>query len=145
MHKRILFLVIFLIAINFGLKAQEDTAVYNSKIKLRKAIKEKLIEKLNIDEETANKFLKLLNDQKKTIEEYNKEKKSILKYLEDNPEAADAMDRINEFMNIDDKINKSRKDFIEELKKIMTPQQISKAIIFQKNLRKMFYKDKGKP
>jgi hypothetical protein len=144
MLKKIIFLLIVIFGINFIANAQEDTSLVNSRKLLKKAIKEKLVEKLKIDDETANKFIKLASEEKKTIEEYTKEKKNIAKYLEDNSDAPDVMDKINDLLAIDDKINKSRKDFVEELKKILTPQQIAKALIFQKNLRKMFYKDHGR-
>ena len=144
MIKKILFLLIVVLSINSCLKAQEDSSMVNSRKQLKKAIKEKLIEKLKIDDETANKFLKLANDEKRNMEEYSKGKRNIANYLEENPDAPDVMDKVYELLAIDDKINKSRKEFVEELKKILTPQQIAKALIFQKNLRKMFYKDARK-
>jgi len=143
MHKTI-FIILFFIGISTFSFAQEDTSLTNSRMQLKKVIREKLIEKLGIDEVTADKFLKLFNDERKQISELTKEKRNVVKYLEDNPDAVNAMEKINELLAIDDKINKSRRDFIEELKKILTPQQIAKALIFQKNLRKMFYKDAGK-
>lgn len=144
MIKKILFLLIVVLSINSCLKAQEDSSMVNSRKQLKKAIKEKLIEKLKIDDETANKFLKLANDEKRNMEEYSKEKRNIANYLEENPDALDVMDKVYELLAIDDKINKSRREFVEELKKILTSQQIAKALIFQKNLRKMFYKDSRK-
>lgn len=133
----------FFFGIILSAQPQEDTSLINSRKQLKKVIKEKLIEKLNIDDETANKFIKLFNDERKRVSEYSKEKRAIVKYLEDNPDASDAMNKINDLLAVDEKIIKSRKDFIDELKKILTPQQIAKALIFQKNLRKMFYKDAG--
>jgi Spy/CpxP family protein refolding chaperone len=144
MHNKFLFCLLIILFFSSLIRAQEDSALINSRKQLKKVIKEKLIQKLDINEETADKFIKLFNEERKTVGEYSKEKRNIMKYLEDNPDSKDAMDKINELLAIDDKISKSRKDFIEELKKILTPQQIAKALIFQKNLRKMFYKDPGK-
>jgi hypothetical protein len=144
MTKKILLLLFIAMCFNLNLKAQEDTTLTNSRIKLRKVIKEKLIEKLGIDEATANVFIKLFNEQKKTIGDYNKEKRQIFKSIEENPNAGDVKSKINSLLDIDDKINKSRRDFITELGKILTPQQIAQSLIFQKNLRKFFLKEQGK-
>jgi hypothetical protein len=142
MFKKIIFLIIIIAGFNISLQAQEDSTLTNSRTRLRKAIKEKLMEKLNIDDATANKVIKLSNEQKKQVAEYTKEKRQTIKYIEDNPDAGDIMSKINGLLEIDDKINKSRKDFLEELKTFLTPKQIAQSIIFQKNLRKLFLKEK---
>jgi hypothetical protein len=144
MFKKSIFLIIILIVFSISLKAQEDSSMTNSRTRLRKAIKEKLMEKLNIDGATADKVIKLSNEQRKIISEYAKEKRQTIKYIEDNPDAGDIMAKINGLLEIDDKINKSRKDFLEELKTILTPKQIAQSIIFQKNLRKLFLKENRK-
>jgi hypothetical protein len=144
MAKKILLLLIIALCFNISLKAQEDTTFTNSRIKLRKVIKEKLMEKLNIDDATANVFIKLFNEQKKSIGDYNKEKRQIFKSIEENPNSGDVSGKISTLLDIDDKINKSHRDFITELGKILTPQQIAQSLIFQKNLRKFFIKEQGK-
>jgi hypothetical protein len=144
MFKKIIFLIIIIAGFNISLKAQEDSTLTNSRTRFRKAIKEKLMEKLNIDDATANKVIKLSNEQKKQVAEYTKEKRQTIKYIEDNPDADNIMSKINGLLDLDDKINKSRKDFIEELKTILTPKQIAQSIIFQKNLRKLFLKEKDR-
>lgn len=142
MFKKIIFLIIILVGFSISLKAQEDTTSQNHHSRFNKAIKEKMMEKLNIDEATADKVIRISNEQKKTISGYVKEKKQITKYIEDNPDASDIMNKIDEFISIDDKINKAKKVFIDELKVILTPKQIAQALTFQKNLRKMFFKEK---
>jgi hypothetical protein len=142
MFKKIVILLIFIVGLSLSIKAQEDTSITGSHHKLNKAVKEKLMEKLDIDEATANKFFSLFNKQKKVIREYNKDKKQLMKSIEENPGASDVLTKINELIEIDDKINKSRKEFISDLQKIFTPKQIAQSITFQKNLRKLFLKDK---
>lgn len=143
MFKKIVILLVFIVGLNISLQAQEDTSMTGSRHKLKKAVKEKIMEKLDIDEATANKFFSLFNEHKKVINDYNKNKKQLMKSIEENPDANDVMTKINELIEIDDKINKSRKDFIVELQKFLTPKQIAQSIIFQKNLRKLFLKDKN--
>jgi hypothetical protein len=143
MFKKIIFLIIIIFAFNVLSKAQEDS-LQHSHLKLKKAIKEKLMEKLSINETTADKVIKTGNEQRKISSDFIKEKKQIMKYIEDNPDASDIMNKINDFIAIDDKINKSRKDFVDKLKTILTPKQIAQALILQKNLHKMFHKEKGR-
>jgi hypothetical protein len=143
MIKKIMLLIFISLCFNFGINAQEDTTLTNSRNKLRKVIKEKLMDKLSIDDATANKFIKLFNEQKKTIGDYNKEKRQLFKSIEDNPNAGDVSNKISTLLDIDDKINKARREFINDLGKILTPQQIAQALVFQKNLRKYFMKDKN--
>jgi Spy/CpxP family protein refolding chaperone len=144
MIKKLMLLLFIALCFNISARAQEDTSLTNSRIKLRKVIKEKLMDKLNIDEATANKFIKLFNEQKRTIGDYNKEKRQLFKSIEENPNASDVTTKINTMLDIDDKINKSRRDFITEIGKILTPQQIAQSLVFQKNLRKYFMKEQGK-
>lgn len=144
MFNKIVILLIFIAGLNIPLLAQEDTSMTDSRQKLKKAIKEKLMEKLNIDEPTANNFFKLFNEQRKVTNGYNKEKRQLMKSIEENPDASDVIKKINELIEIDDKINKSRKEFVIELQKFLTPKQIAQSIIFQKNLKKLFFKDKRK-
>jgi Spy/CpxP family protein refolding chaperone len=141
MYKKIFILLIFIIGFNITLQAQEDTSMTDSR-KLRKAVKEKFMQKLDIDEATANKFFNLYNEQRKEMKEYNKSKMQLMRAIEDNPDASDVISKINQIIEIDDKINKSRKDFIAELQKFLTSKQIAQSIIFQKNLKKLFGKGK---
>ncbi len=144
MIKKLMLIFFIALCFNISLRAQEDTTLTNSRIKLSKVIKEKLMDKLKIDDVTANNFIKLFNEQKRTIGDYNKEKRQIFKSIEENPNASDVTAKINALLDIDDKINKSRRDFITDLGKILTPQQIAQSLIFQKNLRKYFMKEQGK-
>jgi hypothetical protein len=144
MFNKIVIILILIVGFNFTLQAQEDTSLTGSRHKLKKVVREKLIEKLEIDEASADKFITLYNEQKKVMGDYNKDKKDLMRTIEDNPDASDVMKKINDLIEIDDKINKSRKEFIAELQKFLTPKQIAQSIIFQKNLRKLFLKENRK-
>ncbi|MFA5404588.1 MAG: hypothetical protein WC358_06610 [Ignavibacteria bacterium] len=144
MYKNILIIFILIAGFSITLQAQEDTSMTGSKKKLRIAIKEKFMQKLNIDEATANKFFNLYNEQRKINKDFKKNKKDLMKLIEENPDASDVMSKINQLIEIDDKITKSRKDFVTELQKFLTPKQIAQSITFQKNLKKLFNKRKEK-
>lgn len=144
MYKKILIVLVFILGLSFSLQAQEDTSMAGPRKELHKAVKEKFMEKLSIDESTANKFFTLYGEQRKLISGYNREKKDIMKNLEDNPDASDVMTKLNQLLEIDDKITKAKKDFISDLQKFLTPKQIAQTITFQKNLKKMFSKRKDR-
>lgn len=142
--KRIIFLSIVLLGLTCFLHSQEDTSLIGSKHNLKAAVKEKIMEKLDVDESTANRILKLFNDQRKAMSEYNKEKRELVKYIENNPGSSDVLTKINELFNLDDKINKTKKDLVTELSSFLTPKQTAQIIVFQKNLRKLFIERKDK-
>lgn len=144
MLKKIIIILIFIIGINFSLQAQDDTTGTETKQKFKKAVKEKLMQKLDIDKTTADKLWKLFNEQKKVLKTYNQNKKELMKSIEENPDASDVMQKINDLTEIDDKINKSNKNFINELQKFLTPKQIAQTISFQNNLRKLLHRERGK-
>lgn len=144
MLKEITIVLIFIIGVNFSLKAQDDTTGTETKHKLKKAVKEKLMQKLDIDKATADKLWKLFNEQKKLLKTYNRDKKELMKSIEDKPDASDVMQKINDLTEIDDKINKSNKNFINELQKFLTPKQIAQVISFQNNLRKLLHREREK-
>lgn len=142
MLKKLAILLIFILGLNVPLIAQEDTSNLSSRQKIRKAIKEKLMNKLEINEETADKFMNLYNEQVKVVKEFNKERKDLMKSIEDNPGAPDVMTKINDLITIEDKITKSKKDFIADLQKFLSPKQIAQVLIFQKNLKNIFFEGK---
>jgi Spy/CpxP family protein refolding chaperone len=141
MLKKIIIILVFLTAFVFAVQAQEDTSSIGSRKKLHKAVKEKFMQKLNIDEATANKFFELYGEQKKEMKEFEKSKRQLMQSIEENPESSDVMTKIDQILDIDEKICKSRRDFITSLQKFLTPGQIAQSIIFQKNLKKLYIKN----
>jgi predicted patatin/cPLA2 family phospholipase len=66
----------------------------------------------------------------------------LVKYIEDNTDALDISQKMDDLLNIQTKIIDARRDYIEKAKKILTPQQLAKAIVFQKKLRKIMNTEK---
>lgn len=105
-----------------------------------KIMKQKFMEKVNVDESTANNFFTMFKENNKKIRMLNKEKKEILESIEGNPDAADIDSKIDKLLDIETKIIEQKKSFMSELKTILTPQQIAKTIILQRNFEKEFKK-----
>jgi hypothetical protein len=104
-------------------------------------VKEKLIEKLNIDETTANKFIDLAAAQKKEMKEYMKKRNDLTEYIFDNPQSSDVGTKLDDLMDTENKINQSKNDFYTKLKAFLTPNQIAQSMVFQKELMKFMRKE----
>lgn len=140
MKKYICFYIIVILLASLKLSfAQIDTTENNSK-EIRKIVKQKLMEKLNVDEKTLNAYLVIYRDYRKKINDLNKQKESLTNYIEDNSDDEDISQKMDALLDTLDKITDTRREFINNAKKILTPQQIAKAIVFQKKLRKMMQK-----
>lgn len=137
------FLVILLVLLcqNSWVQAQKGQ---NNKL-LRNQIdslrKQKFMEKVNVDEATADRFFELFKENNKKIRVFNKERKEILQSIEDNPDALDIDIKINNLLELETKIVEQRKTFMTDLKSILTLPQIAKTIILQKNFNKQFKRE----
>ena len=47
----------------------------------------------------------------------------------------------NPSLDVLTKITDARKEYVDKARKVLTPQQLAKAIVFQKNLRKLMQKE----
>ena len=137
--KKILFLyitIIFvLLASNISF-SQNDTGYNSNNKEIRKVVRQKLMEKLNTDEKTINSYLVVYAEYRRKINELNKQKAALTKYIDENSDAADISLKMDELLNTLSKIVDERRDFVTKAEKILTPQQLAKAIAFQKKLRK---------
>jgi len=122
-----------------GSYSQSDTS--RSRDKLRKVVKEKLIEKLNIDDVTANKFIDLAAAHRKEMKENMKRRNDLTEYIFENPQSSDVGTKLDELMDTENKINQSKNDFYTKLKTFLTPNQIAQSMVFQKELMKFMRKE----
>jgi hypothetical protein len=111
------------------------------KSKLHQLEKIKLIEALNLDEETSLRFFARRNEMQQEVDQLENRADDILKDLEEslnaNEKAAGATQRqlINELLNIKTKIEKVKKQFITSLSDILSTEQIAKYIVFEQKFR----------
>ena len=103
----------------------------------------KLLEILNLDEETILKFFTRRNlhqeDQRKIMEERNmllREIEKSIKWENKGEKKADYKELVERVMNIEGQMIQKRKEFIKTLGDILTEEQIAKLIVFEFNFRK---------
>lgn len=131
--KRILLTVLLLnAAITF---AQRDGKKIPSD-DLDKVLKQKVMEKLSFDEPTADKLILAYKENNKQMRIINKERKDIMESIELNPEASDVGSKLDKMVDVETKMADIRKEFFNELKTFLTPQQIAKTLVIRKNFHK---------
>lgn len=113
----------------------------DNKKKFRTLVKQKLMEKLDISDSIADKYINLYNKNREDIKKLQQEKRTLMKDIEDNFDAADISDKIDRLVDIDLQIDKIKKEFINEAKTFLTPKQIAQSIIFQRNLKLFLAKE----
>ena len=112
-----------------------------NKGKLEQLEKVKLIEALDLDEETAIRFFARRKDSRNEIDYLEKKSDDLLFKLESsfqsNEKNQEEKQRqmISEFLKTSESIESKRNQFISSLKDILTTEQISKLIVFEKRFR----------
>ncbi len=124
-------LTLFLIFALHNFSYAQDDDPKDFKERIRKVMKEKIMEKLQLDEQTAEEVIELASKNREEITILNKQRLSIYKYFEDNPEAEDTEQKLDELIDIEYKITEHREKLLTDLKKILTSQQIAQALVFQ--------------
>ena len=137
-------LLLIIVLHNFSFAQNDDPKDFKERI--RKVAKEKIMEKLQLDEQTAEEVIELATKSREEIAKLNKQRLSIYKYFEDNPEAEDIEQKLDELIDIEVKITEHREKLLTDLKQILTSQQIAQALVFQlkftKYLREQIEKHK---
>ena len=121
--------------------SQHDSLNRNDGKKFKKAVKEKFMEKLSIDEQTADKYFEMYRAHRKSVSDLHKKRSDLLKSLEENIESPDLSTKLDEIVNIDLLIAQKKVDFYESSKKILTPKQIVQSLQFQKEFGKFVKKE----
>ena len=81
--------------------AQVDSTKEKFVNRIRKVLKEKLIEKLEFDEQTADKYLELYYVAADETVKLNEQRMKTYRYLEKNPDAADIDQKLDELIEIE--------------------------------------------
>lgn len=119
--------------------SQRDSSQSNSKLK--KVVKEKLMEKVGIDESTADKLIEITAENRKSMKELQKKRRDLAEYVLENPNNSDVGSKLDELYEIENKIHKTRSDHYLNLKSFLTPKQIALSMSFQKDLMKFMKKE----
>ncbi len=134
--------IIILMCFSFSSNAQ-DMAL-NSKERFLQLKKIKLLETLDMDEQTADKFLvkftALEKDMAKTrdeIDELNSQLNKLIKKDAGESEIGEVVKKIESKM---EEMHKARKTFMSEAQKLLTPKQYAKLILFEFRFEKQVHK-----
>ncbi len=114
--------------------AQKDSYKFNDEI--TKVIKVKLMEKLSVDENTADNYIKITKSFQSSLKNLSSKQRKIYKDIENNLNAPDIASKIEEITDIDIQIANLKKEYYTNLKAIFTPKQIAQSIILQRDLIK---------
>lgn len=140
--KSLYFLMALLLSISIvSFPQQDNKKMMKQRSKLHQLEKIKLIEELNLDEDTSVKFFARRNEMQMEVESLENKADDILKKLETNLESndkdAEATQKqlINELMNIKEKSETVKRQFIYSLKDILTTEKIARYIVFEQKFR----------
>lgn len=135
----ILFVIILLTSISFPQQMREKGMKHRDKLEQLEKIK--LIEALDLDEETSIRFFARRNDSKKEIQELDKKADAIIFELEksfnsdDKNQDEKQKQLISDMLKTRESIELKRNQFINSLNDILSTEQIAKLIVFEKKFR----------
>ena len=133
-------IILLMLLFFFSASAFAQTDTTTAREKLKTVVREKLIDKAGMDAITADKVIEMTAANRREMMEIKKQIKETRKYIYDNPESSDISSKLDELMELDGKLHKTRMDLYISMKSMLTPTQIAKTMAFQKNLSK-FMKD----
>lgn len=114
----------------------------------------KLIEALELNEETAVRFFARRKEHQKELESFERRSKDLFEQLDKSlkskkPDSEREQQKIiNELLDVKVKIEQRKKDFVFSLNDILTTEQVSKYLLFERSFREEIRKillDRRKP
>jgi len=109
--------------------------------RLEELEKVKLIEELNLNEETSARFVARLSENRQNQKKIQRTKMKLVSEIQKSLESDEKKDnkfyeaKINSLLELESQMHKQREDFLNSLKDILTPEQILKTMIFEVKFR----------
>jgi hypothetical protein len=106
--------------------------------KIEELYKIKLIETLQMDEETTLKFFSRQSKNKEEMKKINDKGDEILDQLKDKIDSGskeEISSLVNAYLKNEDDLNSKRGEFINSLYDILTPAQVAKFMVFERRFR----------
>lgn len=133
----ILFLILLIIPASYS---QNKMKMHKDRMnKLEQLERLKLIDVLDLDEETTLRFFVRQKELRKRMEEFKKEGEKLLtkmKYLIENDNKKDKLkNTIEHYLALGEKIGNKKTGFVKSLSDIFTEEQIAKLLIFEMKFR----------
>lgn len=140
---RNVFLIILLVisTATISVSQQIREKMLQNRGKLEQLEKIKLIETLDMKEDVSVRFFARRNDYKKEIESLEKKADDLIAELQSTFNASDKnieakqKQKIADLLNVKESIEQKKKQFINSLFDILTVEQVSKYIVFEKKFR----------
>jgi len=152
--KKLILLLIIIVSVSVTLTAQrKHDRKHQVPDKIAQLEKIKLIETLEMDEETTLRFFSRRSEIEREMEEIHKAINEKLDKMEqmvnsDNVQYEELKAAIEELNLMHQKLDKNKTDFINSLNEILSYEQIAKMILFERKfkeeLRRAIFKDKRK-
>lgn len=140
--KTILLTILFIVASAFsGIPQKMHDKQNKQKSKIEQLEKIKLIDALELDEETSIRFFARRNQSKKEIDVLEKKSDEIMMQLEntinsDNPKDSQKQKSlITELFNTRQQIETEKQKFISSLSDILSTKQIAQLVVFERKFR----------
>ncbi|MFA6456881.1 MAG: hypothetical protein WCW40_08675 [Bacteroidota bacterium] len=100
----------------------------------------RMVEALNLDDETGLKLVTRYNKHRERMRELESERSVLIDKLDEqvrsNANDGDLQKSFNDFFDVEKKTSEARKKFLEELKEIFTNKQIAEFIVFERDFMK---------
>lgn len=140
--KTIYYLLILVLTITvMSFPQQDHDKIIKQRNKLRQLEKVKLIDALNLDEDTSVRFFARRDEMQKTVDALNDKEEDILQRLNETFDSNDKNKEttqkqlINEFIDLKGKIENKRREFITSLSDIMPTEKIARYLVFEQKFR----------
>lgn len=150
-----IFYLILLTLLILPAQAQERREHRKMDSKIEQLEKVKLIEALDLTEDQSVRFFARRNEHRREIEKLEERSDELLRIMEnmlderDEKNLAEQKKLLNELLDIRIQIENKRRQFILSLNDILTFDQISRLVVFEKKfreeIRKILMKRKGLP
>lgn len=130
-YRLIFILTLIILMCSPGIKAQGKGDNFRDKIEKIKM--EKLIQKLELDNNTAELFKTKYKDFSAKVKELNQKRVIVYKLMVENLESGSGLDTlVSQLLDYESQLNTARENFAEELKTILTPKQVAIMIVFER-------------
>lgn len=124
-------IVVLILGLAYQLNAQDKGDKFRDKIEKIKI--DKLLEKLELDDNMVQTFTDKYKDFSKLIKELNKKRFKAYKLMVENIESGYGLDTlVDQVLGYEIQINDEREKFAEDLKIILSPKQIATMIVFER-------------
>lgn len=137
--KNVIIILLFAALISQQISAQEREGRYGDRKRLKmveQLEKTKLIEILDMDENTSVRFFARRNEHQQKMRDIFEEREKIINELKnsiDNDNVKDSYykDQVTKMLELENKMSSERENFYKSLSSILSPRQIAKYAVFE--------------